>query len=151
MFMRTVCGSHQSSAAAATSLTTGAKPVNRMLKLRASQEGLEVRITDDEIMDKVLGTSQGFKPGRGRKLPNSSSSSFVRSYPAPPPSASQAGLAKFVEAHNEQVKDILSQLADKNIESRLPIPLYPNQFMDVSSDEGDRGDDHEYVVDAGEE
>ncbi|GKF08469.1 hypothetical protein Tco_0042693 [Tanacetum coccineum] len=99
-----------------------------MLKLRASQEGLEVRMTDDEIMDKVLGTSQGFKPGRGRKLPNSSSFSFVRSYPAPPPLASQAGLEKFVVAHNEQ-------------------------FMDDVIDEGDEsneGDDHEDATKSGE-
>ncbi|GKE88914.1 hypothetical protein Tco_1566389 [Tanacetum coccineum] len=129
-----------------------------MLKLRASQEGLEVRMTDDEIMDKVLGTSRGFKPGRGRKLPNSSSSSSVRSYPAPPPLASQAGLEKFVEkfvvAHNEQVKDILSQLADKNIELRLPVPLNTNQFMDDVIDEGDEsneGDDHEDAAESGEE
>ncbi|GKB10070.1 formin-like protein 18 [Tanacetum coccineum] len=127
---------------------------NRMLKLRASQEGLEVRMTDDEIMDKVLGTSRGFKPGRGRKLPNSSSSSSVRSYPAPPPLASQAGLEKFVVAHNEQVKDILSQLADKNIELRLPVPLNTNQFMDDVIDEGDEsneGDDHEDAAESGEE
>ncbi|GJT49822.1 hypothetical protein Tco_0975979 [Tanacetum coccineum] len=62
--------------------------------------GLEVWMTDDAIMDKVLGTSRGFNPRRGRKLPNSSSSSFVRSYPTPPPSASQAALARLVEAHN---------------------------------------------------
>nr|GEW45089.1 hypothetical protein [Tanacetum cinerariifolium] len=54
-----------------------------MLKLRASQEGLEVRMTDDDIIDKVLGTSRGFTPGRGRKLPNSASYSSVCSYPAP--------------------------------------------------------------------
>nr|GEV76865.1 hypothetical protein [Tanacetum cinerariifolium] len=124
---------------------------NRMLKLRASQEGLEARMTDDEIMDKVLGTSRGFKPGRGRKPPNSSSSSSVRSYPAPPPSASQARLEKFVVAHNEQVKDILSQSADKNIELRFPVPLNPNQFMDDVIDEGDEGDDHEDAAESGEE
>ncbi|GJW58514.1 protein kinase, ATP binding site-containing protein [Tanacetum coccineum] len=128
---------------------------NRMLKLRASQEGLEVRMTDDEIMDKVLGTSRGFKPGRGRKLPNNSSSSSVRSYTAPPPSASQAGLEKFVEkfvvAHNEQVKDILSQLADKNTELRLHVPLNPNQFMDDVIDEGDESDDLEDAAESEEE
>ncbi|GKF54143.1 hypothetical protein Tco_0161053 [Tanacetum coccineum] len=63
-----------------------------MLKLRVSQEGLMVRMTDDEVMDKVLGTSQAFKPGRGRKLPNSASSSSIRSNPAPSLSASQAAL-----------------------------------------------------------
>ncbi|GJW09794.1 hypothetical protein Tco_1575621 [Tanacetum coccineum] len=47
-----------------------------MLKLRASQEGLAERITDDGIMDKVLGSSRSFKPGRGRKLPNSALSTF---------------------------------------------------------------------------
>nr|GFB29098.1 hypothetical protein [Tanacetum cinerariifolium] len=52
-------------------------------KLRASQEGLEARMTDDDIMDKVLGTSRGFTPGRSRKLSNSALSSFVCSYPAP--------------------------------------------------------------------
>ncbi|GKB05020.1 hypothetical protein Tco_0833215 [Tanacetum coccineum] len=124
---------------------------NQMLKLRASQEGLEVRMTDDEIMDKVLGTSRGFKPGRGRKLPNSASSSSVRSYPAPSPSASQAALVRFVEAHNEQVKDILSQLANKNIEIQLPVPLDPNNFMDDASDESDEGNAHEEAVDPEDE
>nr|GEY75420.1 hypothetical protein [Tanacetum cinerariifolium] len=38
-----------------------------MLKLRANQEGLEVRMTDDEIMDKVLGTSRRFNSGRADK------------------------------------------------------------------------------------
>ncbi|GJR57657.1 hypothetical protein Tco_1499819 [Tanacetum coccineum] len=122
-----------------------------MLKLRVSQEGLEVRMTNDEIMDKVLGTSRGFKLGRGRKLPKSASSSSVRSYPGPPPSASQATLAKFVEAHTEQVKDILSQLADKIIELRLPVPLDPNQFIDDASDEGDEGDALEDAADTGKE
>ncbi|GJW69634.1 hypothetical protein Tco_0126551 [Tanacetum coccineum] len=51
-------------------------------KLRASQEGLEVRMTDDDIMDKVLGTSRRFTPGWGKKLPNSASSSSLCSYPA---------------------------------------------------------------------
>nr|GEU62044.1 hypothetical protein [Tanacetum cinerariifolium] len=77
---------------------------NKMLKLRASQEGLAEKMTDDEIMDKVLGSSLAFKPGRGRKLPRSASSSSVCSYPAPLQSASQAALRTFVEAHNEQMK-----------------------------------------------
>ncbi|GKC37389.1 hypothetical protein Tco_1049773 [Tanacetum coccineum] len=38
-----------------------------MLKLRASQEGLAERMTDDGIMDKVLGSSRAFKPGRANK------------------------------------------------------------------------------------
>ncbi|GKE59433.1 hypothetical protein Tco_1498618 [Tanacetum coccineum] len=63
-----------------------------MLKLRASQEGLAEKMTDDGIMDKVLGSSQAFKQRRGRKLPNSTSSSSVCSYLAPPQSASQATL-----------------------------------------------------------
>ncbi|GKC26020.1 serine carboxypeptidase-like protein 26, partial [Tanacetum coccineum] len=62
---------------------------------------------------------------RGRKLPNSASSSSVRSYPTPPQLASQAALRRLVEAHNEQMKDIHSQLVDKNTELRLPIPLVP--------------------------
>ncbi|GJW43915.1 hypothetical protein Tco_0072714 [Tanacetum coccineum] len=95
---------------------------------------------------------------KSEKLPNSSSSSSVRSYPAPPPLASQAGLEKFVEkfvvVHNKQVKDILLQLADKNIELRLSVPLNTNQFMDDVIDEGDEsneGDDHEDAVESGEE
>ncbi|GJZ25599.1 formin-like protein 18, partial [Tanacetum coccineum] len=87
-----------------------------MLKQRASQEGLAVRMTDDEIMDKVLGRNRTLKPGRGRKLRNSASSSSILSYPAPPPSTSQAALRSFVEAHNDQMKDMHSQLADKNID-----------------------------------
>nr|GEW64009.1 hypothetical protein [Tanacetum cinerariifolium] len=78
-----------------------------------------------------------------QKLPNSASSSFVCSYPAPPQSASQAALRKFVEAHNEQMKDWHSQLADKNIELRLPAHLDPNDFMEDASDESDEGDAHE--------
>nr|GEW64008.1 hypothetical protein [Tanacetum cinerariifolium] len=107
-----------------------------MLKLRASQEGL-ARMTDDGIMDKVLGLSRAFKPGRGRKLPNSASSSFICSYPAPPQSASQAALRKFVEVHNEQMKYWHSQLVNKNIELRLPAPLDLNDFMEDASDESD--------------
>nr|GFC74705.1 hypothetical protein [Tanacetum cinerariifolium] len=63
-----------------------------MLKLRASQEGLAERMTDDGIMDKVLGSSRAFKPIRGRKLPNNASSSSVCSFPAPSQSASQDAL-----------------------------------------------------------
>nr|GEV94340.1 hypothetical protein [Tanacetum cinerariifolium] len=77
------------------------KSKNKMLKLRASQEGLAEKMTDDEIMDNVLGSSRAFKPGRGRKLSNSASSSFVCSYPAPPQSAPQPALRRFMEAHNE--------------------------------------------------
>ncbi|GKD60548.1 hypothetical protein Tco_1298057, partial [Tanacetum coccineum] len=112
-----------------------------MLKLRASQEGLAEKMTDDGIMDKVLGSSRAFKPGRGRKLPNSASYSYVCSYPAPLQSASQAALRKFVEVYNEQMKDWHSQLADKNIELRLPAPLNPNDFMEDASDESDEGDE----------
>ncbi|GJX97948.1 hypothetical protein Tco_0354967, partial [Tanacetum coccineum] len=36
----------------------------KMQKLRVSQEGLEEKMIDDEIMDKVLGSSRAFKPGR---------------------------------------------------------------------------------------
>nr|GEX02076.1 hypothetical protein [Tanacetum cinerariifolium] len=89
---------------------------NKMLKLGASQKGLAEKMTDDGIMDKVLGSIRAFKLGQGKKLPNSASSSSVCSYPAPPQLASQAALRKFVEAHNEQMKDWHSQLADKNIE-----------------------------------
>nr|GEZ19359.1 glycosyl hydrolase [Tanacetum cinerariifolium] len=56
--------------------TTISSKKNHMLKLRAGQEGLEVRMTDDDIMDKVLGTSRGF-----RLLPYALT--------PPPPSASQ--------------------------------------------------------------
>ncbi|GKG06690.1 hypothetical protein Tco_0329659, partial [Tanacetum coccineum] len=48
------------------------------------------------------------------------------------------------------MKDILSQLADKNIELRLPVPLDPNKFMDDASDEYDEGHALEDVFDAGE-
>ncbi|GKC35454.1 heparanase-like protein 1 [Tanacetum coccineum] len=88
------------------------------------------------------------------KLPNSASSSFVCSYPAPSQSASQAALRRLVEAHNEQMKDMHSQLADKNIELRLPAPLDPNDFLDDASDEGDEGDEgdaHEDAADPGDE
>ncbi|GKB05555.1 hypothetical protein Tco_0833750 [Tanacetum coccineum] len=123
----------------------------RMLKLRASQEGLAERMTDDGIMDKVLGSSRAFKPGRGRKLPNSASSSSICSCPAPPQSTSQAALRKLVETHNEQMKYMHSQLADKNIELQLPVPLDPNDFMDDVSDESDKGNATEDAADPEDE
>ncbi|GKE47331.1 hypothetical protein Tco_1478589 [Tanacetum coccineum] len=102
----------------------------KMLKLRASQEGLEEKMTDDEIMDKVLGSSRAFRPGRGRNLPKSTSSSSVCNYPSPEPLVSKSALRKFVEAHNQQMKDWHAQLADKNIELRLPAPLDPNALLE---------------------
>nr|GEW03446.1 hypothetical protein [Tanacetum cinerariifolium] len=123
---------------------------NKILKLRASQEGLAEKMTDDEIMDKVLGSSRAFKSGRGRKLPNSASPSSVCSYPAPPQSTSQAALRKFVEAYNEQMKDWHSQLADKNIELRLPAPFDPDDFMEDASDESDEGGEGDAHEDAAE-
>ncbi|GKD45509.1 hypothetical protein Tco_1270154, partial [Tanacetum coccineum] len=103
------------------------------------------------IMDKVLGSSRAFKPGPGRKLLNSASSSSICSYHAPPQSTSQAALKKLMEAHNEKMKYMHSQLADKNIELQLPIPLDPNDFMDDASDESDEGDAHEDAADPGDE
>ncbi|GKE60202.1 hypothetical protein Tco_1510569 [Tanacetum coccineum] len=80
---------------------------------------------------------------------------ITKSHRLVPPPASQAALTKFVEkfvgAHNEQMKDILSQLANKNIELRLPIPLNPNKFMDDASDEDDEGDALEDDADTEEE
>nr|GFC85475.1 hypothetical protein [Tanacetum cinerariifolium] len=112
-----------------------------MLKLTASQEGLEVWMTDDDIIDKAVGTSRWFNLGRGRKLPNNASSSSFCSYPASSPSTSKAALARFVEAYNEQMKDIFSQLANKNIDVLLPIPLDPNH--DASYEGGAHEDDAE--------
>ncbi|GKD31972.1 hypothetical protein Tco_1242750 [Tanacetum coccineum] len=51
--------------------------INLMLEVRARQEGLEVWMTDENM----------FNSGRARKL-DSSSSSSIRSYSAPPPSTS---------------------------------------------------------------
>ncbi|GKE36330.1 hypothetical protein Tco_1459735, partial [Tanacetum coccineum] len=124
---------------------------NQTLKLRTSKEGLAERMTDDEIMNKVLGSSRAFKPGQRRRLSNSASSSSICSYPAPPQSASQAALRRLVEAHNEKMKDMHSQLADKNIELRLPFPLDPNDFMDDASNKSDEGDAHEDAADPGDE
>ncbi|GKA35284.1 hypothetical protein Tco_0721775 [Tanacetum coccineum] len=98
------------------------------------------------------GSKKFLKPDT--KLPNSASYSSVYSYPAPQQSASQVALRRFVEVHNEQMKDMHSQLADKNIELRLPTPFVPNDFMDDASDEsdeGDEGDAHEDVADPGDE
>ncbi|GKB84680.1 uncharacterized protein Tco_0956952 [Tanacetum coccineum] len=111
-----------------------------MLKLRASQEGLEEKMTDDEIMDKVLGSSRAFKPGRGRNLPKSTSSSSVCNYPSPEPLVSKSALRRFVEAHNQQMKDWHAQLADKNIELRLPAPLDPNALLEDDAEPRDAAD-----------
>nr|GEU69629.1 serine carboxypeptidase II-1 [Tanacetum cinerariifolium] len=54
---------------------------------------------------------------------------------------------RLVKAHNKQMKEIHSQLADKNIKLQLPVPLVPNDIMDDASDEGDEGDAHEDAVD----
>ncbi|GJV97286.1 hypothetical protein Tco_1548863 [Tanacetum coccineum] len=80
-------------------------------KAESDSRGLAKRMTDDEIMDKVLGSSRAFKPGR----------------------------------------DMHSQLADKNIELRLPVPFDPNDFMDDASDESDEGDAREDAADLGDE
>ncbi|GJY58407.1 hypothetical protein Tco_0458299, partial [Tanacetum coccineum] len=112
----------------------------KMLKLRASQEGLEEEIADDEIMDKVWGSSRAFKPGRGRNLPKSTSSSFVRNYPSPEPLVSKSVLRRFVEAHNQQMEDWHAQLADKNIELRLPAPLDPNALLEDDTEPRDAAD-----------
>ncbi|GJZ72708.1 ankyrin repeat-containing protein [Tanacetum coccineum] len=114
--------------------------VIKMLKLRASQEGLEEKMTDDEIMDKVLGSSRAFKPGRGRNLPKSTSSSSVCNYPSPEPLVSKSALRRFVEAHNQQMKDWHAQLADKNIELRLPAPLDPNALLEDDAEPRDVAD-----------
>ncbi|GKD61283.1 hypothetical protein Tco_1298792 [Tanacetum coccineum] len=113
---------------------------NKILKLRASQEGLAERMTNDRIMDKVLGSSRAFKPGRGRKLPNSTSSSSVCNYPSPEPLVSKSALRRFVEAHNQQMKDWHAQLADKNIELRLPAPLDPNALLEDDAEPRDAAD-----------
>ncbi|GJT72234.1 zinc finger, PHD-type containing protein [Tanacetum coccineum] len=112
----------------------------KMLKLRASQEGLEEKMTDDEIMDKVLGSSRSFKPGRGRNLPKSTSSSSVCNYPSPEPLVSKSALRRFVEAHNQQMKDWHAKLADKNIELRLPAPLDPNALLEDDAEPRDAAD-----------
>ncbi|GKB17081.1 hypothetical protein Tco_0851004, partial [Tanacetum coccineum] len=112
----------------------------KMLKLRASQEGLEDKMIDDEIMDKVLGSSRAFKPGRGRNLPKSTSSSSVCNYPSPEPLVSKSTLRRFVEAHNQQMKDWHAQLADKNIELRLPAPLDPNALLEDDAEPRDAAD-----------
>ncbi|GJR61833.1 hypothetical protein Tco_1503995 [Tanacetum coccineum] len=122
-----------------------------MLKLRASQEGLEEKMTDDEIMDKVLGSSRDFKPGRGRNLLKSTSSSSVCNYPSPEPLVSKSALRRFVEAHNQQMKDWHAQLADKNIELRLPTPLDPNALLEDDAEPRDAADVLEDAVEPGEE
>ncbi|GJT90508.1 uncharacterized protein Tco_1079353 [Tanacetum coccineum] len=123
----------------------------KMLKLRASQEGLEEKMTDDEIMDKVLGSSRAFKPGRGRNLPKSTSSSSVCNYPSPEPLVSKSALRRFVEAHNQQMKDWHAQLADKNIELRLPAPLDPNALLEDDAEPRDAADVLEDAAEPGEE
>ncbi|GJU68853.1 hypothetical protein Tco_1255112 [Tanacetum coccineum] len=97
-------------------------------------------MTDDEIMDKVLGSSRAFKPGRGRNLPKSTSSSSVCNYPSPEPLVSKSALRRFVEAHNQQMKDWHAQLADKNIELRLPAPLDPNALLEDDAEPRDAAD-----------
>ncbi|PWA62335.1 hypothetical protein CTI12_AA262210 [Artemisia annua] len=64
---------------------------NRMLEIRKGQQGQEEQLTDKEIVAQVLGTKRGFNPGWGRVLAgSSSSSSSVRSNPAPAPQMTQS-------------------------------------------------------------
>nr|GEX33950.1 endonuclease/exonuclease/phosphatase family protein [Tanacetum cinerariifolium] len=46
----------------------------------------------------------------------------------PPPSASQVASMRFVEALNQQINDICSQLANKNIHLPLLVPIDPNEL-----------------------
>ncbi|GJX45209.1 hypothetical protein Tco_0261885, partial [Tanacetum coccineum] len=46
-----------------------------MIELREAQEGRDIPLTVDQIMSQVLGKRRGFKPGRGKRLPNSASAS----------------------------------------------------------------------------
>ncbi|GJZ74866.1 hypothetical protein Tco_0639331 [Tanacetum coccineum] len=48
---------------------------NQMIMVRESQEGQEIKLTDEQIVGQVLGESRGFFPGRGRRLSSGASSS----------------------------------------------------------------------------
>ncbi|GJZ67368.1 hypothetical protein Tco_0630608 [Tanacetum coccineum] len=56
-----------------------------MIMVRESQEGQEIKLTDEQIVGQVLGESRGFFPGRGRRLSSGASSSSTIGSPPPPP------------------------------------------------------------------
>ncbi|GKC22035.1 RNA-directed DNA polymerase, eukaryota, partial [Tanacetum coccineum] len=91
-------------------------------------------------------------------MPKSTSSSSVCNYPSPEPLVSKSALRRFVEAHNQQMKDWHAQLADKNIELRLLTPLDANALLeddaeprDVADEPKDAADVLEDAAEPGEE
>ncbi|PWA54115.1 hypothetical protein CTI12_AA436490 [Artemisia annua] len=105
-----------------------------MIKIREDQQGKEEQLTNEQILSRVLGTKRGFNPVRGRvSAGNSSSSSSLRSHPAPAPPITQAqmaAMAKYVTTTQQHVMTLYEQLAERNIID-LPRPpmLDPSQFM----------------------
>ncbi|PWA96694.1 formin-like protein 18 [Artemisia annua] len=112
---------------------------NRMLEIRAGQQGQEEQLTDKEIVSQVLGTKRGFNPGRGRVLAGSSSSSSVRSHPAPAQQMTQSqinALVKIATDTRKHVVNLHEQLADRNIIDLPPLPeLDPSLFSVVDEEE----------------
>lgn len=109
-----------------------------MLEIRGGQQGQEEQLTDKEIVSRVLGNKRGFNPGRGRVLAGSSSSSSVRSYPAPAQQMTQSqinALARFVTDTQKHVMSLHEQLADRNIIDLPPLPKLDPMFMVVDEEE----------------
>ena len=110
-----------------------------MLEIKGGQQGQEEQLTDKEIVSRVLGNKRGFNPGRGRVLAGSSSSSSVRSHPAPAQQMTQSqinALARFVTDTRKHVMSLHEQLADRNVIDLPPPPkLDPSLFMDVDEEE----------------
>ena len=109
-----------------------------MLEIRGGQQGQEEQLTDKDIVSRVLGTKRGFNPGRGRVLAGSSSSSSVRSHPAPAQQMTQSqinALARFVTDTRKHVMNLHEHLADRNIIDLPPLPeLDPSLFMVVDEE-----------------
>ncbi|GKA58207.1 hypothetical protein Tco_0757395 [Tanacetum coccineum] len=85
-------------------------------------------------MSQVLGKSRGFKPGRGRRLPNSASASPSCSAHSVPPMMSQEEWARSFGANQDRIAQIYQLFINNNIQVPVPTLLNPAQFMDVVRD-----------------
>nr|GEX14093.1 putative RNA polymerase II subunit B1 CTD phosphatase RPAP2 homolog [Tanacetum cinerariifolium] len=116
---------------------SGSKCEQRVIELRKSQEGLETTMTDEEILAEVFGISRGFNPGRSKKLSGTSSpSSFYSAHSHhPEPVMTQAQLAKYVAASNQQIATVYADLRANNTNIPPFILLYVNQYLNADEDD----------------
>ncbi|GJX20421.1 hypothetical protein Tco_0223098, partial [Tanacetum coccineum] len=115
----------------------------KVIELRESQEGLETRMTDEEILAEVFGTSEGCNSRRGRRLPNTSSPSSsysAHSHPPEPP-MTEAQLAMYVAANNQQMATIYEHLRANNINIPPFVPLDHRRFLNATDENNDHPGD----------